>query len=108
MGRAPVLQITSVPTSFTNIIAEHPSRRGDVMKFTQRNLGLWAGCATLFAATLVSGQDWPQWRGPNRDNKIVGFSVPKEWPKDLTKKWKKSVGVGEASPILAGDKVFTF
>jgi len=78
------------------------------MRITHRTIGLLVGCATLLAATLVSGQDWPQWRGPNRDNKIVGFSVPKEWPKELTKKWKGPVGIGEASPVLVGDKVYTF
>jgi outer membrane protein assembly factor BamB len=65
------------------------------------------GVMLLFAHT-VHAQDWPQWRGANRDNKVVGFTAPKEWPKELTKKWKVTVGVGEASPLLVGDKVYTF
>jgi outer membrane protein assembly factor BamB len=62
----------------------------------------------LMGAASVSAQDWPQWRGPNRDNKIVGFTAPKVWPKELTKKWQVSVGVGESSPVLVGDKIFVF
>jgi outer membrane protein assembly factor BamB len=62
----------------------------------------------LLSAGGALAQDWPQWRGPNRDNKVVGFVAPKSWPKELTKKWTAPVGVGEASPVLLGDKVFTF
>jgi outer membrane protein assembly factor BamB len=65
------------------------------------------GCALLLGGTTWA-QDWPQWRGPNRDNKATGFSVPKEWPKDLTKKWQVTVGVGEACPVLVGNRVYTF
>jgi outer membrane protein assembly factor BamB len=67
-----------------------------------------AFCLMLLIGNCVAAQDWPQWRGPNRDNKVVGFAAPKEWPKELTKKWKVSVGLGEASPLLVGDKVYVF
>jgi outer membrane protein assembly factor BamB len=60
----------------------------------------------LLGASSVRAQDWPQWRGPNRDNKVVGFTEPKTWPKELTQKWKVTVGVGEASPVLVGDKIY--
>ncbi len=52
--------------------------------------------------------DWPQWRGPNRDSKIAGFTAPATWPKELSQKWKAAVGVGEASPALVGGKVYVF
>ena len=59
---------------------------------------------------LVRGwhQDWPQWRGPNRDNHVVGFTAPKIWPKELAQTWKVKVGLGEASPVLVGDKIYVF
>ena len=66
------------------------------------------GCLVLFGANSTTAQDWPQWRGPNRDNKVLGFTAPKTWPKELTKKWKVTVGLGESSPVLVGDKVFIF
>jgi outer membrane protein assembly factor BamB len=64
--------------------------------------------ALLIAAEHAGAQDWPQWRGPNRDNKVTGFTEPKTWPKELTNKWKVPVGLGESSPVLVGDKVFVF
>src|SRR5262249_20126673 len=51
---------------------------------------------------------WPEWRGAGRNNKVVGFTAPAAWPKDLTQKWKVSGGEGVASPVLAGEKVYTF
>ena len=66
------------------------------------------GCVLLLGASGVREQDWPQWRGPNRDNKVVGFTEPKTWPKELTQKWKVTVGLGDASPALVGNKLYTF
>ena len=59
----------------------------------------------LFATPLYA-QDWPQWRGPNRDGAVTGrFS---EWPKALKEEWKVTVGVGHASPVVVGNKIFIF
>jgi outer membrane protein assembly factor BamB len=63
-------------------------------------LGLWA-------PTTRAG-DWPQWRGPNRDARATDFKAPKTWPKELTQKWKVTVGDGVASPALVGDKLYVF
>jgi len=60
------------------------------------------------AASCAFGQDWPQWRGPNRDAKANGFVAPKTWPKELTQKWKVTVGLGDASPAVVGDKLYLF
>lgn len=61
-----------------------------------------------FCVLTAGAEDWPQWRGPNRDNKATGFQAPATWPKELTQKWKVSVGDGLASPVLVGDKVYVF
>ena len=53
-----------------------------------------------------SAQDWTQWRGVNRDGKVTGFKAPKTWPKELTQVWKVKVGFGDATPLLAGKKIF--
>jgi outer membrane protein assembly factor BamB len=60
------------------------------------------------AARPAGTEDWPQWRGPNRDNRVAGFTAPTTWPKELTQKWKTTVGLGDASPALVGDKVYVF
>src|SRR5687767_9210395 len=78
------------------------------MKTAMPMAGVLAGCVLLLCAERASAQDWPQWRGPNRDNKVVGFTAPQMWPKELTKKWKVSVGVGESSPVLAANKLYVF
>ncbi|HVK17019.1 MAG TPA: PQQ-binding-like beta-propeller repeat protein [Fimbriiglobus sp.] len=65
---------------------------------------LVAGLVVLsFAAA-----DWPQWRGPNRDAKVTGFTAPKAWPKELTKKWTVPVGNANATPALVGDRLYVF
>ena len=60
------------------------------------------------AAPGALAQDWPQWRGANRDGKAAGFTAPATWPKELTQKWKITVGKGDASPALVGDKLYVF
>ena len=42
----------------------------------------------------AAAADWPQWRGPNRDAKVVDFKAPSTWPKELTKKWSVPIGSG--------------
>jgi outer membrane protein assembly factor BamB len=59
-------------------------------------------------AASTRGDDWPQFRGPNGDNKVTGFTAPATWPKELKKGWSVSVGDGLASPALVGDKIYTF
>ena len=66
--------------------------------------------ASLLAAsaTTTFAQDWSQWRGVNRDGKATGFTAPKEWPKELAQKWKVTVGLGDATPALVGNKLYVF
>lgn len=64
--------------------------------------------ALALLAMAAAAEDWPQWRGPARDNKVTGFTPPATWPKELKQKWKAQVGEGLASPVLAGDKIFVF
>jgi len=64
-------------------------------------------CAILLGASLVFAQDWPQWRGPNRDGKVAGLAAPATWPGQLTQKWKVSVGLGvDSTPALVGGKLY--
>ncbi|MCZ7641268.1 MAG: PQQ-like beta-propeller repeat protein [Verrucomicrobia bacterium] len=57
---------------------------------------------------VAQAQDWPEWRGPNRQAKAVGFQAPAAWPKELTRKWQVTVGEGVATPALAGDRLYVF
>jgi outer membrane protein assembly factor BamB len=63
---------------------------------------------SLVALALCCGVapagDWPQWLGPNRDGVSPEKVAP--WNKDLKVLWRKPVGQGHSSPVVAGGKVF--
>jgi outer membrane protein assembly factor BamB len=65
-----------------------------------------AACAPLLFPAVSNAQDWPQWRGPNRDGVVRGLAVPAKWPKALKEAWKVPVGEGVSSPVVVGDRVF--
>jgi outer membrane protein assembly factor BamB len=64
-------------------------------------------CAMGLTATLA-GQDWPQWRGPNRDGVVASFREPSQWPDTLKQQWKVEVGLGYATPLVVGERLYLF
>jgi outer membrane protein assembly factor BamB len=50
--------------------------------------------------------DWPQWRGPNRDGAAPAPTDAKAWPEQLTQKWKVDVGLGYATPLVIGNRIY--
>jgi len=64
-------------------------------------------CAGATAAQR-SPQDYPQWRGLNRDGAASAFAEPASWPETLTRRWKVDVGEGYATPLVVGDTVYVF
>jgi outer membrane protein assembly factor BamB len=77
------------------------------MNMSNRKWATLVLCTVLIAG-IVSAQDWPQWRGANRDGKATGFTAPATWPKELKAQWKVAVGPGDSTPALVGDKLFVF
>ncbi len=72
-----------------------------------------ACCLTVCSGLgIVSAQnrssDWPQWRGPNRDGAVASFTEPKPWPDELARKWRVDVGLGYASPVLVGNRLYMY
>jgi outer membrane protein assembly factor BamB len=63
------------------------------------------GCLVV-VSTLHAQQsrEWSQWRGPQRDG-TAAFAAPATWPPSLTKRWELRVGLGHASPVVAGERV---
>jgi outer membrane protein assembly factor BamB len=60
--------------------------------------------ALLVCSTLALAGDWPQWLGPNRDGSSPEKVVPwKQAPKVL---WRKPVGEGNSSAVIANGRVF--
>ena len=57
--------------------------------------------------TTPSGDNWPQWRGPDGLGISPDASYPDEWAPDKNIAWKTPVaGRGHSSPIVWGDRVF--
>jgi outer membrane protein assembly factor BamB len=56
----------------------------------------------------AAATDWPQWRGPSRDGSAPAPTDPKAWPAQLTQKWKVDVGLGYATPIVVGNRIYQF
>lgn len=67
---------------------------------------------TLFllsiGVAIGQAQDWPQWRGSNRDGSVTGFKAPQQWPNQLTQTWKVNVGSGDATPALVENRLYVF
>jgi outer membrane protein assembly factor BamB len=65
--------------------------------------------AALCAASSVSADDWPNWRGPSYDGSSAEKGMLREWPKEGPKiVWKAPILRGWCCPSVAGDEVFVF
>jgi outer membrane protein assembly factor BamB len=53
--------------------------------------------------------DWAQWRGTRRNAVAADVRLPRDWlAAELKVRWRVPVGEGYATPLLAGDRVYTF
>src|SRR3954468_13962885 len=60
---------------------------------------------TLSTSSLAS--DWPQFRGPHRDDVWDGVGILEKFPADGIKiEWKRPVGGGWPTPVVAEGRVF--
>lgn len=58
-------------------------------------------------AVTVRADDWPQWRGPNRDGMWAETRILDSFPHDgLKARWRVPVGPGWSSPVVAGGRVY--
>ena len=70
-------------------------------------------CMLVLAGSMawppaVASQDWPQWRGPGRDGAVSAFTAPTAWPDSLNQQWTAEVGLGYATPILVGGRIYMY
>ncbi len=85
-------------------------KRGELQMGTNQN-GMRQFCiafiATFFMQALVSGDDWPQWRGSNRDGIWAETGLVKKFSKpEIKKKWRVAIGSGYSGPTVAAGRVF--
>lgn len=62
----------------------------------------------LLLAVAIRAEDFPQWRGRNRDGISQEKGLLKEWPKDGPKlMWQvKDLGSGYSTPSVVGDRLY--
>jgi len=53
-------------------------------------------------------QDYPQWRGRDRDGAASAFAKPDAWPEQLRLRWSVDVGQGYATPLVVGSTTYAF
>ena len=67
---------------------------------------LLVGAIAVWASTPPN--DWPQWRGPNRDGISKETGILKAWPAEGPKViWKAPSGEGYSGIVVANDKLYT-
>ncbi len=74
----------------------------------------WAFTVLLFTASLASAQnmgftenDWPWWRGPQRNGVAAKQTPPLKWSATENVAWKTPVpGKGHSSPTVVGEHIY--
>jgi outer membrane protein assembly factor BamB len=62
----------------------------------------------LACVGLVHADEWPQWRGPDRESHVPGASWPDKLNGRLTEKWNCALHEGYSGPVVSENRVFTF
>ncbi len=68
-----------------------------------------AGAVAALLVPESTAQDWPQFRGPERDGIVPSIETVKAFPRggpELV--WERSVGSGFSAPVVTGDHVLLF
>ena len=62
----------------------------------------------LVLAGFAAAADWPQWRGPNRDDVSKETGLLQSWPKEGPKLlWTfRNAGEGYSAPVIIGDMMY--
>src|SRR5262245_16097921 len=57
--------------------------------------------------SFAAADDWPQWRGPNRDGIWRETGIIQKFASDqLTPKWRVEIGSGYCGPTVANGRVY--
>jgi outer membrane protein assembly factor BamB len=61
----------------------------------------------LLAAATASADDWPHWRGPNRDGVSAEKNLPTSWGPETNILWKLPLPAAAGStPVVVGDRIY--
>lgn len=60
----------------------------------------------LSPAAIAESPSWPGWRGGNQQGTVLNPKLPQRWPDEAPAAiWKKELGTGWSSPVVAEDLV---
>ena len=77
------------------------------MHFSRETLLTAAVALWLVPSAALRAEDWPQWRGPNRDGVCGETGLLQTFPTEgLKVRWRVPVGWGFASPVVAEGRVY--
>ena len=94
--------MTSFPTSFVrdSIMDRVTGRFRIARRFAALTL-------VLQLALVIQAEDWPQFRGPNRDGVWNETGILQTFPAEGLKfRWRAPVGPGHSSPVVARGRVY--
>jgi outer membrane protein assembly factor BamB len=79
-----------------------------MQSLTLKNRLIFAVLCASLVPNLVLADNWPQWRGPNRDGVSSEKGLLKQWPKEGPKLvWHlKDIGAGYSTPSVVGDRIY--
>jgi len=77
------------------------------MKKTVQLVAILITLALPLSSEAVSGQGWPQWRGPSANGVSAESGLPVTWSQSENVAWKVRLpGRGMSTPIVWGDRIF--
>ena len=71
-----------------------------------RPVTLTLALALVATASVGWAQDWPGWRGPERDGIAPAAQAPATWPDAFARAWRVEIGEGYSSPVVSAGRVF--
>lgn len=73
-----------------------------------KRLGGVVGLCAVLSVLSARGDDWPQWRGPQRNGMSAEKDWAFQWPDDGPKiAWKSNVGLGYSGFVVADGRAYT-
>ena len=78
------------------------------MRLAIRIGAAFAVAISLLQAGGATAEDWPQWRGANRDGGAASLVAPADWKAALKRVWSVEVGLGASTPAFVGDRIYVF
>ncbi len=65
------------------------------------------GLLSIVTSMLLSGGDWPEFRGPTAQGHVMNANLPLEFGPKKNLKWKIAVpGQGWSSPVIVGKRIY--